>query len=177
MSIYKKLAQFQDEILIIDKDSKGYGYSYASFDNIIEKIKPVLKKTGLVYTHLFDGNTIKCILADSESGDTLESRLELVELEAKGMNASQAQGAAITYARRYTLTSILGLVTDEDTDANIAKRNGKEPAPYKDKLNDIYSKSQKQAEMLQTLADKYSIESISEISESQAKEFIQSFKK
>ena len=35
----------------------------------------------------------------------------------KGQNDFQVLGSAITYLRRYSLSSILGLVTDEDADA------------------------------------------------------------
>ena len=35
----------------------------------------------------------------------------------KGMNEFQVLGSAVTYIRRYALSSMLGIVTDKDTDA------------------------------------------------------------
>ena len=40
-----------------------------------------------------------------------------MNVQLKGMNDFQVMGSAITYLRRYSLSSVLGLVTDKDTDA------------------------------------------------------------
>ena len=40
------------------------------------------------------------------------------DVQLKGMNDFQVLGSAITYIRRYALSSILGIVTDKDTDAS-----------------------------------------------------------
>lgn len=126
MKIYAQLAQLQQEVGTIKKDSKGYGYNYASLDHIVEVITPLLKANSLGYTHTFDGSDIICTLFNTE-GETLISRLTLPQEALKGMNMSQSMGASITYARRYTLSAILGLVTDEDTDGVVktppAKQN------------------------------------------------------
>ena len=122
--IYGQLLQFQNKLRKVNKDAKGYGYNYASFDNVVETIAPELTAQGLGYTHTFDGQDIVCTLFNAE-GETITSKLTLSTEILKGMNASQSMGAAITYARRYTLTAILGLVTDDDTDGvvNTLKTN------------------------------------------------------
>jgi hypothetical protein len=114
-NIYSQLAKFQQEVGTINKDSKGYGYNYASLDNIVAIIIPLLKENGLGFTHTFEGTDIICTLFNTE-GETITSRLSLPQENLKGMNASQSMGANITYAKRYTISAILGLVTDEDTD-------------------------------------------------------------
>ena len=122
--IYGQLLQFQNKLRKVGKDAKGYNYSYASFDNVVETIAPELNSQGLGYTHTFDGQDIVCTLFNAE-GETITSKLTLSTEILKGMNASQSMGAAITYARRYTLTAILGRVTDDDTDGvvNTPKTN------------------------------------------------------
>ena len=115
MEIYKQLFNFQKSIRTVDKNSQGYGYKYASLDNIVAKITPYLEENNLGYTHIFEGDTIICVLFNTE-GEKIESKLNLSEDATIKMSASQQQGSAITYARRYTLSAILGLVTDEDTD-------------------------------------------------------------
>lgn len=118
-NLFKALAEFQQEVPAINKDAKGYGYKYASLPFIIEKINPVLKKTGLGFTQLVEDNSIKTILFHVESGEKLESLTTIPQgVNLKGMNEFQVLGSAITYIRRYALSSILGLVTDEDTDAS-----------------------------------------------------------
>ena len=50
-------------------------------------------------------------------------------------NDPQALGSAITYARRYSLASMLGVMTDEDDDAERAMNRTKSPSQaYKDLL-------------------------------------------
>ena len=115
MKIYSQLAKFQQSVGTINKDSKGYGYNYASLDNIVAIITPFLKENNLGFTHTFDGTDIICTLFNTE-GETITSRASLPQEMMRGMNASQSVGASITYFRRYTLSAILGLVTDEDTD-------------------------------------------------------------
>lgn len=126
--IYGQLLQFQNKLRKVNKDAKGYNYSYASFDNVVETIAPELKTQGLGYTHTFDGQDIVCTLFNTE-GETITSKLTLSTEILKGMNASQSMGAAITYARRYTLTAILGLVTDDDTDGVVNTPKTKQNTP------------------------------------------------
>lgn len=133
--IYGQLLQFQNKLRKVNKDAKGYNYSYASFDNVVETIAPELNSQGLGYTHTFDGQDIVCTLFNTE-GQTITSKLTLSTEILKGMNASQSMGAAITYARRYTLTAILGLVTDDDTDGVINTPKTKQNTPQGQNMDD-----------------------------------------
>jgi hypothetical protein len=59
------------------------------------------------------------ILFHCESGESIESKTAIPQnVQLKGMNDFQVLGSAITYLRRYALSSICGLVTDKDTDAS-----------------------------------------------------------
>lgn len=115
--IYKALAQFQYEVPILHKDTKGFSYTYTDLPEIIRVITPYLKKHGLGFTQLIEGNKLKTIIFHFESGETIESGADIPEETMKGMNKFQTLGSAITYLRRYMLSSALGLVTDKDLDA------------------------------------------------------------
>ncbi len=134
-NIYKALAIFQQEVPVILKEVSGYGYKYADLPAIFETINPLLKKNGLGFTQLIEGTKIKTVLFHVESGETLISDTDmpvdsLVYEEGldkkgvkkfvirgfEGMNKAQAFGSLITYFRRYALSSMLGLITDKDTD-------------------------------------------------------------
>ena len=118
-NIYKALADFQQEVPVIHKGTKGYGYSYADLPAIFEVINPLLKKHGLGFTQPIMGDCIKTIIFHVESGESIESLTEIPKgVQLKGMNDFQVLGSAITYLRRYALSSILGIVTDKDTDAS-----------------------------------------------------------
>jgi len=117
-NLFKALAEFQQEVPTIHKGTKGYGYTYADLPAIFEVINPLLKKHGLGFTQLMQGNNLETIVFHCESGERLTSLAELPQgIELKGMNAFQVAGSSITYFRRYALSSALGLVTDKDTDA------------------------------------------------------------
>jgi len=49
-NIYKALANFQQEVPVLLKDTDGYGYKYVKLEHIIAQIKPVLKKHHLGFT-------------------------------------------------------------------------------------------------------------------------------
>ena len=117
-SLIRALAAFQQEMPTIHKDSQGYGYTYADLPTILEKINPLLKKHGLGFTQLLQGNDLETIIFHIESGESFRSLCNIPQnVVLKGMNEFQVAGSAITYFRRYALSAALGIVTDKDTDA------------------------------------------------------------
>lgn len=117
-TLFKSLAAFQQEVPVIHKETKGYGYSYADLPTIFDKINPLLAKHNLGFTQPIMGNCVKTIVFHTETGETIESVIEIPQgVMLKGMNEFQVMGSAISYLRRYCLSSVLGIVTDKDTDA------------------------------------------------------------
>jgi len=118
-NLLKALAEFQQSVPVIHKGTQGYGYSYANLATIFEIINPILKANKLGFTQLVGDNNIKTIIFHYESGEQLETTTTIPQgTNLKGMNDFQTLGSAITYIRRYALSSALGLITDKDTDAH-----------------------------------------------------------
>lgn len=117
VNLFKALSEFQSECPTIHKGTQGHNYSYADLPTIFEVINPLLKKHGLVFTQLLVGENIRTILVHSESGEYIESITTIPQVELRNMNLYQSNGAGYSYYRRYALSSMLGLVTDKDTDA------------------------------------------------------------
>ena len=121
-NLFKNLAAFQQEIKVIHKVSQGYGYKFADLPKIFESINPLMQKNGLGFTQMINThegqNYLVTMVFDVESGESLESSTLIPIVQLKGINEYQCFGAGITYYRRYCLSSILGLVTDEDRDAS-----------------------------------------------------------
>lgn len=118
-NLYKALAEFQQEVPVIHKGTSGYGYSYADLPAIFEIINPLLKKHGLGFYQAVNGTDIQTIVFHVESGEFIESTTSIPQgVQLAKMNEFQVLGSAITYIRRYALSSMLGLVTDKDTDAS-----------------------------------------------------------
>ena len=131
-TVWSALASFQQEVPTIHKGTQGYGYSYADLPAIFEVINPLLKKHSLGFTQLIEGQSIKTILFHTESEGRIESITDIPQdVSLKGMNQYQVLGSAITYIRRYALSSMLGLVTDKDTDAGGEQTNTPQPQPKK----------------------------------------------
>ena len=116
-NLIKALSEFQNECPIIHKDTKGHNYTYADLPQIFSVINPLLKKHKLCFTQLLENDGIRTILFHVESGEQLESFTTIPLVKLGAMNEYQSYGSAVTYFRRYCLSSCLGLVTDKDTDA------------------------------------------------------------
>jgi hypothetical protein len=99
-----------------DKINPHFKVPYASLDSVLDAVTPVLCKHGLAIVQLMEkGNILKTHLFH-ESGEVLTSEYELPDIQ-----ESQKKGAALTYARRYSVCALLSITADEDDDANNAK--------------------------------------------------------
>jgi len=118
-NLYKALAAFQQEVPVIHKGTQGYGYSYADLPAIFNIINPLMKKHGLGFSQMMTDIGLQTTIFHCESGENISSTATIPQgVQLKGMNDFQVLGSAITYIRRYALSSALGLVTDKDTDAS-----------------------------------------------------------
>ena len=100
---------------IVKSKSEAYGYNYASLADIVNQGF----KLPVMETRNIDGETFMGWLDDK--GEWHQGA-PLIVPEMKGMNAAQAMGSALTYARRYTAQMALGLACDDD--AKLEKTKG-----------------------------------------------------
>jgi hypothetical protein len=121
----KGLATFHSQVGKIGKDAKNpfFKSNYASLPHILTEIADPLEKAGLVITQFPDGTGLTTMLIHSESGEYLMARYDMPVAKA---NDPQALGSAISYARRYAVSSILSLKIDDD-DAESAMKQVREP--------------------------------------------------
>lgn len=144
------LAKFQASVKPIHKDKRAriesakgkYEYTYADLASVIDAIRAPLSAAGLAVsqpTIFKDGGLwLRTVLVHT-SGEFLESFYPLPN----NPGSPQAMGSAITYARRYTLASILGIVTEDDDDGRKAK-----PATITKPQYDVLVKGAKAAGIL-----------------------------
>ena len=103
-----------------DKTNPFFHSKYAGLDTVMPAALKVLTAHGLalVQTVGQDGNggTTLTTLLMHESGEWLSDTQPLL----LSKSDPQGQGSAITYARRYGVMAMLGLVAEEDDDANAA---------------------------------------------------------
>jgi hypothetical protein len=129
-SIYQRLHEFQQEELNLIKTKSAHQYKYSPLDDIVDAIKPLLKKHGMVISHTTvclkdQSNNIVSELVRttlinlSDTKDTIVSETRIQQgIKIGSMNPVMVIGAQITYIRRYHVVTLLGLTTEEDTDTN-----------------------------------------------------------
>jgi len=138
-TLYAGLAHFQANVPAIKKaneaGSGNFTYKYGSLPDIMETIKPHMAAAGLGFTQpiiLKEGKeVINTIVFHVEDEDRIESTIELPAIEFKGMNVVQSKGSIITYLRRYSLMSILGIVAEEDDNDGAGETTKKKSTPAK----------------------------------------------
>ena len=119
-NIYNKLFTLQNELGAISKDATNpfYKSKYFDINSLIGQLKPLLQKHNLVLLQPINNNQVRSVIYDLDGG-SVESSIELPN----NLDA-QKLGSAITYFRRYTLTSLLALQAVDD-DGNLATQTNK----------------------------------------------------
>lgn len=123
------LVKFNSEVKIIEKDAQNphFKNQYATLDNIIDGVRPILAKFGLSVMQFPAGDGEQFSLTSillHESGEWIESP-PLIMRPVK--NDPQGIGSCATYARRYSISALLSLNTGEDDDGNEASQPQHKP--------------------------------------------------
>ena len=115
-NIYNKLFQLQQEIGAVSKDASNpfYKSKYFDINSLIKQLNPLLAKHKLLLVQPILDNMVLSRIICIDNGGSIDSSLTLPEI-----NDPQKLGSAITYYRRYTLASLLGLQAVDD-DGNLA---------------------------------------------------------
>ena len=124
---YESLAKAQAEIGKVEKNMVVYNkdhtirYRYASFDKVLEAIKPIFKYGFSIRheSHFQDGRYIVITYLTHRDGWSEKAQF-MAQLGSSftNMSAIQEIGALESYGRRYNILKLLNIAGDEDTDAN-----------------------------------------------------------
>ena len=91
---------------IVKNASKGYGYTYS---NLADLAKAGIEIPPMKTEKIGDDEYVFAKIG----GEWIQGA-KVVEMEMKGMNAAQAYGSALTYARRYNVQLVMGIACDDD---------------------------------------------------------------
>lgn len=133
-NIYSRIIEFQKSMPAIKKDQtakvkgqsktgKDYemSYDYADLATIQQAIQGPLATAGLGYIQKPTSDGLVTVLFDTD-GNTLEYTYPAVFT-----GKPQEIGSAVTYAKRYSLVALLGLIIEgEDDDGNEAQKSEKQ---------------------------------------------------
>lgn len=155
MSIVKTLSEIQADLKAPKGQRNSFGkYNYRSAEDILEAVKPLTSKHGLILT-LSDEITLigdriyvkaTARLTDGEQ-EVVTVAFAREEENKKGMDASQVTGAASSYARKYALNGLFCIDDTKDSDATNThgkaetKPAAKKPAAKKAASGNLFDKS------------------------------------
>lgn len=132
MGMYEKLIDLQNELKAPKGNYNSFGkYKYRSCEDILEAVKPLCKKYGLVL--MLSDDVLECggriyirataTLTNVEDGAQVSNTaLARESADKKGMDESQITGTASSYARKYALNGLFCIDDTKDADTDEYKR-------------------------------------------------------
>lgn len=129
-NLNKKFMQVLNEVPNFSTDETANAgsrtYKYLNLSTLLKNIKPIFEKHGIAFSQkvTFNGTgdgrqalgTVETIIFDENEQQTVCSYPFFITGD------PQQVGSAITYARRYSLTAVLGIFPDKDDDGSYAKQ-------------------------------------------------------
>lgn len=122
----KELISIQTELKAPKNQfNKFGGYKYRSCEDILEALKPLLKKYGCFVTISDDVQQIgeryyiksTVTITNSEGKKETSTALARESATKKGMDDSQITGSASSYARKYALNGLFAIDDNKDVDS------------------------------------------------------------
>ena len=130
-NLQSKLVNVQATLKAPKNQRNNFGnYNYRSCEDILEAVKPILKKEGLT---LMLSDTINneplYVIATATISDGTDSMSVSaqagIDPNKKGMDVAQSFGASSSYARKYALNGLF--LIDDTKDADATNTHGKAP--------------------------------------------------
>lgn len=128
IELSKAFAKMQMELEqpLKNADNPFFKSKYVPLENVVDSITRAANKHGLSFTQFpssdENGNVTVGTMVMHESGEWIEYDPICMK---PVKNDPQAVGSAITYAKRYALSAIFGITSDNDDDGNEATHPGK----------------------------------------------------
>ncbi len=105
-----------------DQSKQPYKFKYATFTAVVDAVRKPLADNGLSFIQFIDSDSQGFLITTRllhASGQWMEFDTPVFV----DQSGAQAFGSGITYAKRYALSTMLGVTADEDDDANAAEGN------------------------------------------------------
>ena len=116
-----KQPKLNKSVKVNQKEGGSYTFQYADLAACVSAATPELQKNGLAIIQTIQGQILVTTLSHT-SGEFINSRMPLNQATLFS-TSFQKIGSMITYLKRYAYCAILGIVADDDDDANAACGN------------------------------------------------------
>lgn len=132
--ILPALAKVKSELGSVLKKANNpfFKSKYADLNTYLDEVEERLEKEGLLLLQPVEStgdlgqNVVSSRIFHVETGQFVESSMRLV-----GESDMQKAGSAVTYARRYTLGSLLAMKAEDDDGNTASNKTAKESQPAK----------------------------------------------
>jgi len=115
----KRILEVKKKIGTLSKKSTNpfFKSQYLDLHSLLEAVEPLLQEQGLILMQPIINGGVTSTIIDSETGNVLA----LSEIPLPDEPNPQKLGMAITYFRRYTLTSLLAISEADDDGNSVSK--------------------------------------------------------
>nr|UVX87035.1 MAG: ERF superfamily protein [Bacteriophage sp.] len=129
-NLNRKFMQVLNEVPNFNTDETAQAgnrtYKYLNLATLLKNIKPIFEKNGLAFTQKVTFNSTGDGRQTLGSVETIifddTDQMTICEYPFFVTGDPQQVGSAITYARRYSLTTVLGIFPDKDDDGSYARQ-------------------------------------------------------
>lgn len=182
--IFEALAKAQGSIQNAVKDKKNpfYKSTYADLASVFDACRKPLSENGLSiiqYPSKIDEKWILVTTIGHKSGQWIRSEIPIILSDKIG---PQAFGSAMTYARRYALTALVGIAAEEDDDGERAEGRKPKDVVIKPITPDEFKELKKwltddlEKNMFKYMQEKYGIKHLKEMPQSEYKNALEKAK-
>tara|TARA_B100001057_G_C22802390_1_gene932030 strand:+ start:679 stop:1362 length:684 start_codon:yes stop_codon:yes gene_type:complete len=137
----KALCKVQKILKHASKSEKGAFGKYADLATVYETIRKPLTEQGFAYFHSMvteqEGSEFVETLLMHETGGTFKTRLPVINKKGD----MQGLGSAITYAKRYGISMIVGLAHEDDDNGKGAGTGNVNPSGNNNKISTLVIKT------------------------------------
>ncbi len=137
------LLKVQQELDPVKKGKKGHNNKYADLPAVLDEAVETLNKHGIIVLQPIQPASqpnharVETLLIHAESGQQINGFAEVPWRSDNKMNDAQSYGSAVTYARRYSLVSMLAIATEDDDGQSAhskasSQTSAKKAAPQED---------------------------------------------
>ncbi|MFQ3625315.1 ERF family protein [Lactobacillus johnsonii] len=117
LSLLNSFVQVKQALEQPSKSKDGYGYKYADLNAVLTAIQKAIGELDLAYIQQPVNETAKTGVENyifNSKGAVIDFGSYLLDITKP---QAQQYGSALTYCRRYSISSIFGIASEEDTDA------------------------------------------------------------
>lgn len=164
LTLQQRILAIQSELKAPKGQRNTFGkYNYRSAEDILEAVKPLLKKYGVlqlitddlvaVEGRFYVKATVRVQCAEGGGEEVLISAFAREEETKKGMDSAQVTGSTSSYARKYALNGLWAIDDTKDADTDeytkqtqeehprrqTAQTKNVDPPASKKELEDLYS--------------------------------------